>query len=115
MANQSCNPCKELRIRRTTQVFDNLVASRAKCQGIPATKIVRSMVLDIVSQYPEYMKEPKEAEVKETELSLYGIAGAAKKQIQHICEHIGVDTSSFLKVKLFDMLSKLPENNLIAD
>lgn len=110
MADNSCEPSRELRIRRLGKANEDL-KNIAAWTGIAETKLIKPQLVEIANSFPKYMRDGEHTQCNPCgEITIRGISDKMKKELQAIADYINVDVSSLIKIKLAEKAASYPSH-----
>lgn len=94
-------PCQPCVVTRIFGIRKEAYKEIARKKGDTMTNVLRNEIAQIVTQYPDTFPISSEMSVSEIKIEKLG---HCKDKLQRICAFLNVDTSDFLKIKLYDKL-----------
>ncbi len=97
----------ELRITKMPRKTWHELQNISKHLGIPVAQFLKPALREIADSYNEEMKSDSIVEVQKITIS--GFSRKIKKDLQNISKKHGIDLSTFLKPKIYEIVKSKPD------
>lgn len=98
-----CDKCRELRVVDVNAHMRHEVKNISANKGVTISKDLAPLIDQILSQYPDDMKNHKRTTCdKSGEIRIRGVSAAKKKQLENVAHNLNVDVSDLFKLKLYE-------------
>lgn len=100
-----------IRIRQIFTELENELRNIAENKGIPFQLFLKQKLTEIANNYPEPMKKnfANKTDTKTEELNISGASEKTTMELTNICNSLGCEMSTFLKIELKKISEGYPD------
>lgn len=98
----------KVKFRSVSTVIETRLNSISARTGKTKTNIVKTGLLKILEERPEYLKEKFQGKNKHV-LHVDGISPKTERELMNIAKNLNIPFNSFLKACLYDIIKEYPE------
>lgn len=103
-----------LRVTGVLSETNKMLTLISKNSGKTKSELLRPILRKIVSEYPDDLKQKKDAESKE-ELQITGVAESVLTDLKTIAQNLGITPAQLVRTKLNDIIKEAPGYLKIKD